>query len=65
MRLRSACRTSTTAGAASGPWPRITASLPWPSGHDEAQHLELGSGRVGELASTGLRCARSFAGTDG
>ena len=59
------CSTSTTAGAASGPWPRISASLPCPSGTTRRSFSRRGSGLSGELASTGLRWARSFAGTDG
>ena len=37
----SACITSTTRGAAAAPSPRISACLPWPSGSDEPELLEL------------------------
>ena len=57
--------TSTTAGAASGPWPRISACLPWPGGTTSRSFSSRGSGRAGVSVSTGFCRARSFAGTDG
>ena len=39
--------TSTTAGAASGPWPRISACLPWPAGTTSRSRSSRGSGRGG------------------
>src|SRR5581483_105557 len=58
-------RTSRTAGAASGPRPRISAFLPWPSGTTSRSFSSRGAGRAGRLSATGLRPARSLAGTDG
>ena len=57
--------TSTTRGAASGPWPRISACLPAPSGTTSRSFSSLDAGRSTGRASTGLRFARNFAGTDG
>jgi len=58
-------RTSTTAGDASGPRPRISASFPWLSGTTRRSISSFESGLAGELATRGLRCARSLAGTEG
>ena len=59
------CRTSTTCGAASGPWPRISASFFTPGGVTRRTFSSRGAGRAGELAATGFRCARMRPGTDG
>ena len=57
--------TPTTAGAASGPSPRISACLPGPPGTTSRSFSRRGCGRSGELLSTGFWRARSLAGTDG
>ena len=57
--------TSTTAGAASGPRPRISACLPWPAGTTSRRRSSCESGRAGVRRSIGFWRARSFAGTDG
>ena len=58
-------RTSTTAGAASGPSPRMTACFPCPSGTTSRVFSSSAGGRSGSARWIGLRCARSFAGTEG
>ena len=45
--------TSTTAGAASGPWPRISACLPWPGGSVSRTFSSRDSARDGVLVATG------------
>ena len=57
--------TSTTAGAASAPWPSTAACLPWPGGSTSRSFSSFGSGRCGSLFSIGFWRARSFAGTEG
>ena len=57
--------TSTTAGAASGPRPRISACLPCPAGTTSRSFSSRESARAGVRFSTGFLRARSFAGTDG
>src|SRR5207248_10070322 len=59
------CITSTTAGAASAPCPSTSACLPAPSGRTSLSFSSLDAGRETGRASTGLRFARSLAGTDG
>ena len=44
----------TTAGAASGPWPRISACLPWPGGTTSRSVSRRGRGRSGVRCSTGF-----------
>ena len=57
--------TPTTGAAASAPLPRISACLPEPGGRVNLTISSFGSGRAGEVASSGLRLARSRPGTDG
>ncbi len=56
---------STTAGAAAGPSPSTSAWRPRPGGTVSRTISSRGSLCAGSLASTGLRRARSFAGTEG
>ena len=56
---------STTAGAASGPWPRISACLPWPSGTTSRTFSSPAAARSGVRVSSGFRFARMRPGTDG
>src|SRR5829696_4004953 len=46
--------TFTTAGAASGPWPRISACLPCPGGTTRRCFWSLASGRPAVICSTGF-----------
>src|SRR5215210_6783469 len=55
----------TTAGAASGPSPRISACFPWPGGTTRRCFSSRAAGRSGVTCSTGFERARSFAGTAG
>ena len=53
------CSTSTTAGAASGPWPRISASLPWLSGTTSRSFSSSRCGPRGRARVDGLAlCAQ-------
>ncbi len=56
---------STTAGAASAPSPSSSAWRPRPGGTVSRTISSRGSAAAGSPVSTGLRRARSFAGTDG
>ena len=56
---------STTAGAASGPSPSTSAARPRPAGTVSRTISSRGARSAGSRRSTGLRRARSFAGTEG